>query len=64
MNGYTFMISNCTKVTVKGQDMYTGFQMTAVPDSVGTGDRGFCTDENLQIRYDPSGGTNCTMSLE
>jgi type IV pilus assembly protein PilA len=64
-SGYTFNLSNCTKVTVKGQDTYTGFQMTAVPDSVGkTGDRGFCTDESMQIRYDPRGGSNCTISLQ
>ena len=63
-NGYTFTISKCTKVSVKGQDTYTGFQITAVPDSVGqTGDRGFCTDESMQILYDPRGGTNCTMPL-
>jgi type IV pilus assembly protein PilA len=63
--GYTFTISNCAKTTVKGQDMYTSFQITAVPDSVGkTGDRGFCADESMQIRYDPSGGTNCTEPLQ
>ena len=64
-SGYTFTISNCTKVTVNNQDQYTSYQITAVPNTVGhSGDRGFCTDENGQIRYDPKGGTNCTELLQ
>ena len=63
--GYTFGISNCTKVTINNQDMYTSYQITAVPQSPGkTGDLGYCTDENNLIRYDPSGGTNCTQPLQ
>jgi type IV pilus assembly protein PilA len=63
--GYTFAITNCTKVTVNNQDMYTSYEITAVPNSVGkTGDRGFCTDENSTIRYDPAGGTNCTQPIQ
>ncbi len=63
--GYTFAISNCTKVTVNNQDMFTSYQITAVPQSVGkTGDLGYCTDENNLIRYDPAGGTNCTQPLQ
>ncbi|HZY62671.1 MAG TPA: type II secretion system protein [Edaphobacter sp.] len=63
--GYTFAITNCQKVTVNNQDMYTSYEITAVPDSVGkTGDRGFCSDENNAIRYDPSGGTNCTQPIQ
>lgn len=63
--GYTFAITNCTKVTVNNQDMYTSYEITAVPNSVGkTGDRGFCTDENNTIRYDPAGGTNCTQPIQ
>src|SRR5271163_430534 len=63
--GYTFAITNCTKVTVNNQDMYTSFEITAVPNSIGkTGDRGFCTDENNTIRYDPAGGTNCTQPIQ
>src|SRR5277367_7058669 len=63
--GYTFAISNCTKVTVNNQDMYTSYEITAVPNAVGkTGDRGFCTDENNTIRYDPAGGTNCTQPIQ
>jgi type IV pilus assembly protein PilA len=63
--GYTFAITNCTKVTVNNQDMYTGYEITAVPNSIGrTGDRGFCSDGNNQIRYDPAGGTNCTQPIQ
>ncbi len=62
--GYTFAITNCTKVTVANQDQYTSYQLTAVPNTVGkTGDRGFCTDGN-EIRFDPKGGTNCTELLQ
>jgi type IV pilus assembly protein PilA len=63
--GYTFAVTNCTKVTVNNQDMYTSYEITAVPQSVGkTGDRGFCSDENNTIRYDPAGGTNCTQPIQ
>jgi len=63
--GYTFAITNCTKVTVNNQDMYTSFEVTAVPQSVGkSGDRGFCSDENNTIRFDPAGGTNCTQPIQ
>ena len=63
--GYTFAITNCTKVTVNNQDMFTGYEITAVPNSVGrTGDRGFCSDENNLIKYDPAGGTNCTQPIQ
>ena len=63
--GYTFAITNCQKVTVNNQDMFTSFQVTAVPTSVGkTGDRGFCTDENNIIRIDPAGGANCVQPLQ
>ncbi|MDE1162067.1 MAG: type II secretion system protein [Acidobacteriaceae bacterium] len=63
--GYTFTISNCAKTTINNQDQYNSYQITAVPNSVGhSGDRGFCTDENAQIHYDPKGGTNCTELLQ
>jgi type IV pilus assembly protein PilA len=63
--GYTFAITNCSKVTVNNQDMYTSFEITAVPQSVGkSGDRGFCADENNLIRFDPAGGTNCTQPIQ
>ena len=64
-SGYLFNVTNCTKVTVSNTDMFTGYQVTAVPASVGkSGDRGFCMDENNLIKYDPAGGTNCTQSLQ
>jgi type IV pilus assembly protein PilA len=64
-SGYTFNVTNCTKVTVNNTDMFTGYQVTAVPNSIGrTGDRGFCMDENNIIKYDPAGGTNCTQAIQ
>lgn len=64
-SGYQFNITNCTKVTVNNLDMFTGYQITAVPVSVGkTGDRGFCLDENNIIKFDAAGGTNCTQQLQ
>jgi type IV pilus assembly protein PilA len=64
-SGYTFNITNCTKTTVNNQDMYTGYEVTAVPQSVGkTGHRGFCTDMSGEIRADLAGGTNCTVPLQ
>ncbi len=62
-SGYLFNITNCTKVTVNNQDQFTGYEITAVPSSVGhTGDRGYCMDENDVIKFDPAGGTNCTQN--
>jgi len=52
-------------VNVNNQDMVTGYEVTAVPNSIGrTGDRGFCSDENNTIRFDPAGGTNCTQPIQ
>jgi type IV pilus assembly protein PilA len=63
--GYTFTITNCNKVTVNNQDMYTSYEVTAVPNSVGkSGDRGFCSDENNRITFDPAGGTNCNQPIQ
>jgi len=65
--GYTFALTNCTKVTINNQDMYTGYQATAVPQSLGkagTGNRGFCTDQSGEIKADPAGGTNCTQPIQ
>jgi type IV pilus assembly protein PilA len=43
----------------------TGYQITAVPQTLGkTGDRSFCSDESGNIKYDPTGGTNCTQNLQ
>ena len=64
-SGYLFNVTNCTKVTVNNTDMYTGYEVTAVPASVGrSGDRGYCMDENNIIKYDPAGGTNCTTPIQ
>jgi type IV pilus assembly protein PilA len=64
-SGYTFAITNCSKVTINNQDMYTSYEITAVPDAVGkTGDNGYCADENNSIRQDPTGGTNCTQPIQ
>ena len=63
--GYTFSIGNCTKVTVNNQDMYTGYEITAVPTSIGrSGDNGYCSDENNTVRVDSAGGSNCTHPLQ
>jgi type IV pilus assembly protein PilA len=63
--GYTFAITNCTKVNVNGQDTYTSYNVTAVPQAVGkTGNRGFCSDMGGEIMADPSGGTNCTVPVK
>jgi type IV pilus assembly protein PilA len=64
-SGYTFTITGCSKQTINNVDQYNSYQIFAVPNSVGhSGNRGFCTDENAQIRYDPKGGTNCTELLQ
>jgi type IV pilus assembly protein PilA len=63
--GYTFNITNCTKTTVNNQDMYTSYEVTAVPQAVGkTGHRGFCIDLTGELKSDPAGGTNCTVPLQ
>jgi type IV pilus assembly protein PilA len=64
-SGYTFNIVNCNKVTVNNQDLYTSYEATAVPQSVGkSGHRGFCLDEKGAITADPAGGTNCTQPVQ
>jgi type IV pilus assembly protein PilA len=63
-SGYLFTITNCTKVNVNNQDVYTSFEVTAVPQAVGkTGHRGFCMDQTGEKRSDPSGGVNCTQPI-
>jgi type IV pilus assembly protein PilA len=63
--GYTFNIVNCTKTTVNNQDMYTSYEVTAVPQAIGkTGHRGFCIDLTGELKSDPAGGTNCTVPLQ
>ena len=63
-SGYIFNISNCTKVNLNGTDRITGYQITAVPQTVGkTGNRGFCSDEFGTIKQDPAGGSNCVQNV-
>ena len=63
-SGYIFTIGNCTKVNLNGTDRITGYQVTAVPESVGkTGNRGFCSDEFGTMKQDPAGGTNCVQNV-
>jgi type IV pilus assembly protein PilA len=63
-SGYLFTVGNCTKATTNGTDRITGYQITAVPETVGkTGHRGFCSDEFGTIKADPAGGANCTQGV-
>ena len=63
-SGYVFSIGNCTKANTNGTDRITGYQITAVPETVGkTGNRGFCSDEFGTIKADPAGSTNCTQNV-
>jgi len=63
-SGYQFTITNCTKNTQNGNDRVTGYTILAQPLTVGrTGNRTFCSDEGGSIKFDPTGGTNCTQSL-
>ncbi|HEY0758330.1 MAG TPA: type II secretion system protein [Acidisarcina sp.] len=64
-SGYTFNITNCSKVTVNNQDQVTGFTVTAVPQAIGkTGTKGYCIDQAREIKVDPTGGTNCSQPLQ
>ena len=64
-SGYTFTIGKCVKTTINNVDQVNSYEITAVPNAVGkSGNRGFCADENGQIRFDPKGGTNCTELLQ
>ncbi len=63
--GYTFALVNCNKVTINNQDQFTSYEITAVPQKVGnTGDRGFCSDDSQQVKFDPKGGTACTQPIQ
>jgi type IV pilus assembly protein PilA len=64
-SGYTFSIICGNKTTSNNVDQYNSYQINAIPNAVGkSGNRGFCTDENAQIRFDPKGSTNCTELLQ
>ena len=64
-SGYSFTVAGGSKNTVNNQDQFNSYVVTATPISVGkSGNRGFCSDESGQIRFDPKGGTNCTDLLQ
>lgn len=64
-SGYVFSVTCGAKTTINNQDKYNSFELTAVPETVGkTGDYGYCSDENNAIKYDPTGGTNCTQPVQ
>ena len=63
-SGYSFAVGNCTKINNNGVDRITGYTVTATPLTVGqTGNRSFCSDQFGSVKYDPTGGTNCTQPL-
>jgi type IV pilus assembly protein PilA len=63
--GYNFAIVNCTKSTQNGGDQITSYELTAVPQTPGkSGDLGFCLDAYGNLKQDPTGGTNCTQSVQ
>ncbi len=64
-SGYIFTVTCGSKTVVNNQDIYSSVEITAVPQTAGkTGDNGYCTDESNSIKYDPTGGTNCTQPLQ
>jgi type IV pilus assembly protein PilA len=64
-SGYIFTIGDCTRTLAGKTGAITGYQVTAVPQTMGkTGNRGFCSDESGVIKVDPSGGTNCTQMVQ
>jgi type IV pilus assembly protein PilA len=63
-SGYRFTIGNCAEVSVKGAKRITSYAIIAQPLTVGkTGNRTFCSDQFGAIKFDPTGGTNCTQNL-
>jgi type IV pilus assembly protein PilA len=63
-SGYIFTLTCKDKVTVNGIDRFNNYTVTAVPQTVGsTGDRGYCSDQNGIIKFDPTGGTNCSQNV-
>ncbi len=61
-SGYAFTI---IKVTTASNGQVTGYSVTGVPNAPGaSGIRGFCSDNMNPVKYDPNGGTACTMDLQ
>lgn len=64
-SGYRFAITHCVTTATGGSEQPTDFVATAVPQTLGkTGHRGFCIDRQGELRADPTGGSNCTQSIE
>ena len=60
-SGYTFKVAHCFKDTSRQHSQNTSFELTAEPEIVGkTGHSGYCIDRYGKMRFDPTGGTNCT----
>jgi type IV pilus assembly protein PilA len=63
-DGYSFEITNCARAAVKSQEVFTSYEVTAVPEAAGkSGTNGYCLDMNGAIKKDPAGGTNCTVPV-
>jgi type IV pilus assembly protein PilA len=61
-SGYAFAIVN---VTTASTGQISGYSVTGVPRLPGSsGIRGFCSDNMLPVKYDPNGGSACTMELQ
>jgi type IV pilus assembly protein PilA len=58
-SGYSFTIIPLGAVPI------SNYSVTAIPLTAGqTGVRGFCTSQLSEIKIDPAGGSNCTISLQ
>jgi type IV pilus assembly protein PilA len=63
-NSYVFSIGKCTQVSYGGVDRIVNYTVFAVPVTIGkSGNRGFCADD-AGIKFDPTGGTNCTQLVQ
>jgi len=65
-NGYRFAVTGCVPSQRKYQlPEFIGFEVTAIPQTLGrTGHRGFCIDQQGEIKADPAGGVNCSQPVE
>ena len=58
-SGYLFNIVNAAGTPV------SSYGVTGTPQLAGTsGNRGFCSDNMNPVKYDPNGGTACTMDMK
>jgi type IV pilus assembly protein PilA len=70
-SGYRFSVTGCLQTVYKDAlkngtfSPYTSYEVVAVPVTLGkTGHRGFCVDQAGDIKADPTGGTNCSVSVQ